>query len=481
MNFKPVALSVGSLLTVLSLFMAIPALIDLYDGDKEWTAFLISATVTAMVGVMLILTTNGQQHKMTMREAFLMVNLAWLSIALFGALPFIFSSVSLPVVDAVFESMSGITTTGSTVMSGLDDAPRGILMWRSMLQWLGGIGIVVMALSILPMLQVGGMQLFKVEAFDQSEKILPRATEIAVAVTLLYTVMTLFAWVALYSVGMPSFDAMAHAMTAIATGGFSTSDASIGHFNNSSVEWITILLMIIGSLPFVFFLRLIRGDGQAFLSDSQIRVFFVILFVFIALTTAWLVEKGLYSIPDAIRYATFNITSIMTGTGFASADYMLWGSFPITIFFIVMFIGGCAGSTTCGIKIFRIQILFTTARMQLQRLIQPHGVFLSHYNRRAITEEVTGAVMGYFFLFIGIFALIAIMLGLTGLDFMTTITAAATSIANVGPGLGDVIGPAGNFHSLEANAKIIMILGMLLGRLELFTVLVLFVPSFWKN
>ena len=479
-ELRPVVFIIGILLSILAVAMIIPAIVDIAVGHPDWQVFLVAAFVTLFVGVSMMLTTRASLRRFSVRQAFLMTNLAWLVIAVFGALPFQFSELELSPVDALFESMSGVTTTGATVIVGLDFAPPGILLWRAILQWLGGIGIIVMAVAILPMLQVGGMQMFRVEAFD-ADKVLPRAAQIAGGIAIIYVFLTGVAVLVLWSLGMSGFDAVAHAMTSIATGGFSTYDASVGHFDNAGIDWAMSVIMVLGSVPFVLYLRVVRGDLHTVFADTQVRWFLSIVVISVALVALWLYHGDLMEPLDALRYSTFNVISVMTGSGFATADYGRWGSFVVPLMFVLMFIGGCAGSTTCGIKIFRLQVLYATAEAQIHRLMQPNGVFFPYYNRKPIPDAVATSVMSFFFLFAACFALLAVALGLTGLDFITAVSGAAAAIANVGPGLGDTIGPAGNFATLPDSAKLLLSLGMLLGRLELFTVLILLAPAFWRG
>jgi len=479
-DFRPIAFVIGLLLSVLAVAMLIPALVDAIIGHPDWQVFTAAAGVTLFVGGTLVLTSRTGWSGFSLRQAFVMTNMAWLVTATFGALPFAFSELELSYTDAFFESMSGVTTTGSTVINGLDAAPPGILLWRAILQWLGGIGIIVMAVAVLPILQVGGMQLFRVEAFE-TDKVAPRAAQIAGGIAVVYVFLTGFAAIVLWALGMSVFEAVAHAMTSIATGGFSTSDGSVGHFGSAAIDWSISLFMIMGSLPFVLYLGAARGRLFDILRDSQVRLMCAILALAIFLTAAWLWKKGIMDLGPALRYATFNVISVMTGTGYATADFGQWGGSVLTIMFLLMFIGGCAGSTTCGIKIFRFQVLYATAKVQLKRLLQPNGVFIPYYNKRPISEAVAASVMGFFFLFITCFALLAVGLGLIGLDLVTALSGAATAIANVGPGLGDIIGPAGTFAPLPNEAKWLLSAGMLLGRLELFTVLVMLAPGFWRG
>ncbi len=479
-ELRPVIFVIGILLSVLAVAMVIPAVVDIAVGHPDWQVFSVAAFVTLFVGVSMMLTTRASLSSFSVRQAFVMTNLAWFVIAAFGALPFQFSELELDAVDAFFESMSGVTTTGATVIVGLDFAPPGILLWRAILQWLGGIGIIVMAVAILPMLQVGGMQMFRVEAFD-TDKVLPRAAQIAGGIAIIYVFLTAMAALLLWSIGMSGFDAVAHAMTSIATGGFSTYDASVGHFDNAAIDWSMSAIMVLGSIPFVLYLRVIRGDLRPVFADTQVRWFLAILALSIVFTAYWLYDSDRMDLLSSLRYSTFNVISVMTGSGFATDDYNAWGSFVVTVMFVLMFIGGCAGSTTCGIKIFRLQVLYATANAQIHRLMQPNGVFFPYYNKKPIPDPVATSVMSFFFLFAACFALLAVGLGLTGLDFITAVSGAASAIANVGPGLGDTIGPAGTYATLPDSAKLILSLGMLLGRLELFTVLILLAPSFWRG
>ena len=359
-------------------------------------------------------------------------------------------------------------------------ASPGILIWRALLQWLGGVGIIVMAMAVLPMLSVGGMQLFRTESYDTADKVVPRATQLAGGIGLVYAGLTA-TWAIMLSVaGMSNFDAVAHAMTTIATGGYSTRTASIAAFDSVAIEWIIIFGMIVGSLPFAHYLAMVRGGWRPLLQDPQVR-WFLSLLASVVLVLIWFLSKDGMPVAVAIRQASFNAVSIMTGTGYGSANFSAWGGFASTLLLITMFIGGCGGSTTCGIKMFRRQVLATTARVQIGRLLRPHAVILAYYNRRPVANEVMDSVMGFFYLYIICFVVLAILLGALGLDFITALSGAATSISNVGPGLGNLIGAEGNFSSVPDLAKWIMAFGMLLGRLELFTVLVMLNPGFWRR
>lgn len=461
--------------------MLLPALADLAANNDDWIIFASASIFTMLFGSTLFMATREAPRRLSTRQAILMTVLSWLFLTTFGAFPILLSGIVPTFTDAFFESMSGLTTTGATVIAGLDSAPPGILLWRGLLQWIGGLGIIVMAVAVLPMLQIGGMQIFRAEGFDTSEKILPRAGQISGSLTLVFAVLTASCALLYNAAGMETFDAVIHAMTTVATGGFSTRDASMGHFDSAGIHWIGIVFMLLGSLPFILYIELLRGRWTPIYKDGQVRVFFALV-VFFTLVAWAIVHIGEhYQGHHGLRMAAFNVISIMTGTGFATADYGLWGTHSVALFFIIMFIGGCAGSTSCGIKIFRFQILFADLKQQINRIAYPHGVFVKKFNGRPVGDRISSAVVSFFFLYIISFLLLAIALQMTGLDFTTAVSGAGSAISNVGPGLGEIIGPAGNFKDLNAAAKWLLSAGMLLGRLELFTALALFLPGFWRS
>lgn len=480
MDMRPIFYVIGILLCTLAGGMILPLIADLVTGNDDWKIFLVSMVFILFVGGGLILMNKGEQFHITMRQTFLLTTLSWLVLAAAASLPFYFSAMDMSLTDSVFESVSGITTTGSTVIIGLDDAPPGILLWRAILQWLGGIGIIVMALSVLPFLKVGGMQLFQTES-SENEKALPRAKQLAASIGMIYLLLTIICMVCYRLSGLSGFDSMAHAMTTIATGGFSTFDASFSEFTNPWTEITAIVFMIMGGLPFILYVKAIRGNLKCMFRDSQVQAFLLLIFTAIGLMVIFLTINNGMELGEALRRASFNIVSLITGTGYTSGDYMAWGGFAVILLFFLMVVGGCAGSTTCGIKIFRFQVLWSITITQLKQLIHPHGVFTPHYNGNAIPKGVASSVMGFFFVFALSFVFLAITLSFLGLDFITAMSGAATSIANVGPGLGDIIGPTGTFQPLPDAAKWVMCIGMILGRLELFTVLVLLMPQFWRS
>ncbi len=481
LDFRPLLFVIGILLIILALTMSLPALAELAAEQPDWRVFATASATTLFVGVGLVLAFRRPNFSISVQQTFVLTTASWVVLTAFASLPFRFSGLDLSYADAYFEAMSGLTTTGSTVISGLDDAPPGILLWRALLQWLGGIGIVVMAVAILPILRIGGMQLFRTESSDQSAKALPRAAQVAGGIGLAYMLLTLLWALLLWLAGLDRFDAICHAMTTIATGGYSTVDGSIGQFANPHVDVIITVGMILGSLPFVLYVAALRGNFRDLLRDSQVRWFLGIAGSMVVLMTMWTFFRLEMPPLTALRLSAFNTISVMTGTGYSASDYSQWGSLALTVMFFLMFVGGCTGGTTGGIKIFRFQVLLTTTRIQITQMLRPHSVVSAQYNGKPITEAVTGAVLGFYFLFFAAFAVVALGLALHGHDFLTSISGAATAVANVGPGLGEVIGPSGNFSSLSDSAKWLLAAAMLLGRLELFTVLVLFLPSFWRR
>ena len=478
---KTVFFIIGILLVILGAFMLVPYFTQMLYNENSHS-FLSSAFITIFIGILFILTNLEKEFKLNLQQTFLFSTLAWLSIAIFGSIPFLLSTVNLTISEAFFESMSGITTTGSTVIEDLDGAPKSILLWRAIMQWLGGIGIIVMAITVLPLLKVGGMQLFKVEGSDSTEKILPRTIEVASIIISTYLVLTLLCAICYWFFGMKIFDSIAHSMTTIATGGFSTHNDSIGYFKNSNIEVIASIFIILGSIPFISYLKFVKGNKTIFFEDVQIRGLIYLLLISIMIMFFYLLFINYQSnFLDKIRISSFNVISILSGTGYVTDDFGLWGKFSLIFFLFLMFIGGCAGSTACGIKIFRLQMLFIFLTNQIKKLIYPNSIIITKYNNQKISDSFINSVIVFIFSFLFIFLIIAMLLSISGLDFLTAISGAASAISNVGPGLGDMIGPNGNYKAIPDLSKWILSIAMLLGRLELFAVLVLFFPSFWRN
>ena len=477
-NYKTVFFTLGILQIILGIFMFIPIIFQFIYSEID-SSFFGASIVTIIFGTLFFLSNLDHDKKLTLQQAFLLTALSWLSIAIFGSLPFIFSDLNFSFVNAFFESMSGITTTGSTIIPNLNEMPKSILLWRAILQWLGGIGIIIMAITLMPIMNVGGMQLFKISNNDSSEKILPKSKEIALHLIYIYTTLTFFCGVTYKIFGMNLFDSLTHSMTTIATGGFSNYNESIGFFNSVSIEISAMIFIILGSLPFIAYIKFISGDKKILFNDIQIRTFFKIIFFSIIILSIYLMLSSSEELN--FRSVIFNIISILTGTGYVNAEFDTWGSFTLILFLVLMFIGGCAGSTTCGVKIFRIQILYLFIINQLKKIIYPKGIFVLKYDKNPIDNKFISSIISFIYMYLVIFFILTALLSLTGLDFVTSISGAATSISNVGPGLGSIIGPNGDFSTLPDTSKWILTFGMILGRLELFAILVLFLPSFWRN
>jgi len=477
-NYKTVFFTLGILQIILGIFMLIPIFVQFLFKEID-SSFFGASIITIIFGTLFFLSNLDHDKKLNLQQAFLLTALSWLSIAIFGSLPLIFSEVNFSFTNAFFESMSGITTTGSTIIPNLEEMPKAILLWRAILQWLGGIGIIVMAITLMPIMNVGGMQLFKISNSDSSEKILPKSKEIALRLIYIYSGLTTLCAISYKILGMNTFDSITHSMTTIATGGFSNYNESIGFFNSFSIEISAMIFIILGSLPFIAYIKFLNGNRRIFFSDIQIRTFLKIILISILILSIYLfLDK---SSELNFRTVLFNVISILTGTGYVNAQFDNWGGFPLIIFIGLMFIGGCAGSTTCGIKIFRFQILYSFVLNQLKKIIYPKGIFVLKYNQSPVDDKFTASIISFIYMYLVIFFAITALLSLTGLDFITSISGAATSISNVGPGLGSTIGPNGNFSSLPDISKWILSFGMILGRLELFAILVLFLPSFWRN
>ena len=480
-DLRPVGYVIGWLVAVLGATMLIPMAVDIVDGNGQWPIFLECAFITILIGGLVALSTaNSVGERLSIQQTFLLTTGVWLALPVFGALPFVLGVTDAPYVDAFFEAMSGLTTTGSTAFSGLEDLQRGLLLWRGLLQWFGGIGIIVVAMVFLPELRVGGMQIFRSEGFDTFGKILPRATEIAGQIATIYFTLTAVCALAYLISGMGGFDAVVHAMTTMATGGFGNYDASFAAFDPAA-EYVSVAFMIIAALPFVRYIQLVGGTGRALTDDPQIRAFLLIGAVLVAVVLGWLALERPGGVEENLRHALFNTISLLTGTGYVSDDYMAWGAMPVALLFFVGLIGGCAGSTSCSIKVFRYQLLISSIKAQIRKIHSPHGLFSPRYGGRKVGDDVLSSVMSFFVFFIVTLGIVAVLLSLTGLNFITSISGAAAALANIGPGLGDQIGPAGTYGGLGDTAKWILAAAMLIGRLELLAVYVMLTRAFWRG
>ncbi len=481
-DFRPILFTLGRMLLLLAAAMLLPAAVDGLQGWPGWRSFVVSAAITGGVGGALALAYRLPAFPaLTPRNGFLLVTLAWMALCGFATLPLMLSAPHLSFTDAFFEAMSGLTTTGSTVIVELADQPKGVLLWRALLNWIGGAGIIVVAVALLPVLRVGGMQLFRMESSDRSEKARPRVSQVSGLIISVYVTLTAVCALALVLAGMGTFDAVCHAMATIATGGFSTEDLSIGFYRSPAIEWIVVVFMALGGSSFVLLARAGQGDIRAFVGDSQTRWYFAYLAAFVAVIALWQIAVNDRPPGEAIRSTAFSIVSIATTTGFVSEDYTLWGSLPIAAFMLLFFIGGCTGSTAGGIKVFRFCVLGAVALWQIRLLVHPHGMRPPTYNGKPISEDVVRSVMSFFIFYIFCFAILSIAVSAFGVDLVTSLSGVAQAMGNVGPGIGPIIGPAGNFVPLPDGAKWLMSLAMLLGRLELLTVLVLLSPVFWRG
>jgi len=480
-TLRIVGFIIGIFLITLAIAMVVPMVtLMIFDRTGDMPSFLWSSMITFIAGLALVGQGRPEHVHLRPRDMYLLTVSSWVVVCVFSALPFLLTQ-HISYTDSFFESMSGITATGSTVLSGLDKMSPGILIWRSLLHWLGGIGFIGMAVAILPLLRIGGMRLFQTESSDRSEKVMPRSHMVAKFIVLVYVGFTVLGTVAFWWAGMSLFDAINHAMSAISTGGFSTSDQSLAKWSQPAVHWVAIVMMILGSLPFTLYVATLRGHRQALIRDQQVQGFIGLLLVTWLVMTVWYWFTTNLPWYEALRHVALNVTSVITTTGFALGDYSLWGNFALMFFFYLGFIGGCSGSTAGGVKVFRFQVAYTLLKANLHQLIHPRAVIKQKYNGHRLDEEIVRSILTFSFFFTFTICLIALLLSLLGLDWMTALTGAASTVSGVGPGLGETIGPAGNFSTLPDAAKWILSVGMLLGRLEIITVLVLCIPAFWRH
>ncbi len=482
MQFERIGYVAGVLMMVTAFFMVAPMTVDIVSGNKDWQSFAHALGIIGILAGLLILVTRDHWKKdtLTLREAFITTSFSWLVVPLAGCLPFYFMADRLPFVDAWFEAVSGMTTTGATVLTNLDHEPPGILLWRSLLQWIGGVGIILMAMLILPFLRVGGMQIFRTESSDRSEKVLTREAELIPRIAITFVVLTLVCMMAYFSAGMTMFDALNHALTTISTGGFSTHDSSLGHYEQPAVHWVATIFMFAGSLPIILYIKSWQHRGLDIFRDVQVRGFIKISLFAVLVVTAYLVATGTYGLTDAIRISAVNVMSIVSTTGYALGDFTAWGHGASGIFLVLMFLGGCTGSTAGAIKTYRLQAMALITQRYIDQLFSPNRVINLRYGNRQLDQEIILSILAFLTAFAGSVILVTVTLTLFDLDPLTAFSAAVTSLTNVGPGLGNTIGPAGNFASLPEGAKLVLIFAMILGRLEFFALLVLFSPRFWR-
>ena len=474
---------VGTVLCILGTAMLLPAGFDLADRDEDWRVFVASSALTLFVGGALALATRGSFHRLGTREAVLAAILTWVAASLCGALPFMLAGRPMDFTDAVFETVSGLSATGSSVLVGLDQAPRGILAWRFLLIWLGGFGLVTFAVLFLPFLRIGGLQLFMFDLSARPGKFLPRLGQVIAMIAAAYLVLTVLCALAFDLAGMNGFDALGHAMAAVATGGFSSHDAGFGYWDSALLELIASLFMLLSAMPFFLYIHLLHGDWRPLVTESQVRLLVLLVAAGILLLASWRISEHGVQPVQALREAIFNVISIVTTTGFTSTnqDFSQWGGFAGVLLIVAMLLGGCSGSTAGGIKMFRLYILLQAVRTQVATQIYPSGSFPARYNGRTIPESVRAGAVSYFFVYLATAALLSLALSTTGLDFAEAVSAAATSLGGVGPGVGPRIGPCCTFEVLPDSAKWLLILGMLAGRLEILILVMPVTRLFWRG
>jgi trk system potassium uptake protein TrkH len=481
MNVKIIIRVLGFLLVVEGLAMLLALLIALIYGEHDIYAFLLSAGINLLSGGSIIMATAKAKTDIGKREGFIIVSMVWIVFSFFGSLPYIFSGSIPNFTDAFFETMSGFTTTGSSVLNDIEALPHGILFWRSMTQWLGGMGIIVLSLAILPVFGIGGMQLFMAEVPGPTpDKISPRIKQTAKTLWKIYMVFTLVETALLCIGGMSLFDAINHSFTTMATGGFSTKQASIAHWQSPFIQYVIVVFMFLAGTNFTLSYFAIKGKFKVAFKDEEFKYygFFILGFTFLIFIGLLLTTK--LGLEPAFRDALFQVVTIITTTGYATADYLTWAPVLTMLIFMLFFFGGSAGSTGGGIKIMRIVVLLKNGYYELKRLVHPHAVIPVKFNKHSVDSKIVTNVLAFFMIYFVIFSISTVIFALIEPDMESAMGAVATSLGNIGPGLGSV-GPADNFYHIKPVGKWFLSFLMLLGRLELFTVLVLFSPSFWKN
>jgi trk system potassium uptake protein len=481
MVYRPLFYITGLVLSKMAVFMYFPMSLAFYEDSLGGVEFLSAVIVTHIASfIFLFFGGEEQRSRLGVREMFLLTTGVWLLASLFASLPFVLIE-HISYSDAFFETMSGITTTGSTVLHGLDTMHPSILLWRSILQWLGGVGFIVMGVAILPFLNVGGMRLFKTESSDWSDKAESKTRRVAIDILIVYLFLSICCFAGYRLAGMDTFDAVNHAMTTISTGGYSTSDNSMGNFSEGA-HWNAILFMFLGGLPFLLFIRAVNQRSLLpLLKDAQIQGFIKLILISTASLTFYLTQSGQFTGLDALRLSLFNVVSVISTTGFGLNDFITWGDFSVMVFFALLFVGACSGSTTGGIKIFRFQIAFSLLKRQLMLLMHPHGTFPQKYNNRLVSDDILRSLIAFLLAYFATITIAALLLTLLGASAMTALTASITAVSNVGPGLVAEIGPSGNFAHFSDTSKWILSLCMLMGRLEILTVVVMLTRHFWRH
>ncbi len=483
MNISLVLNFVGVVLIFSSVFMLLPVITSFFLRGGDLKALSISFFISFFSGLLLYFFTKSQKGiELKHRDGFAVVTLSWVAMSLFGCLPYILSGTIPSFTNAYFESMAGFTTTGASIINNLENVPEGIMLWRSLTQWMGGMGIIVFSIAILPMLGAGGMQLFKAEVPDIGvEKIRPRILDTAKSLWYIYAGLTATLALLLTVAGMNIFDAVCHAFTTMATGGFSTKSASIAHFNNKYIEIIITFFMFLAGINFALHFYALRGKLSKFTKSSEFKFYLMAICLSIAVVSINTIASGSYaSIPDALRYASFQVVSIITTTGFVTTDFELWPILSQMLLLCIMFFGGMIGSTGGGMKQVRVLLMFKQAYRELFQLIHPHALTALKLDGRNVHKETLGGIWGFLFLFILIAVVSTLFMTALGIDIVTSSSAVISAMANVGPALGEV-GPTDNYSGIPTAGKWVLMLCMLIGRLEIYTVIILFVPHFWRK
>ena len=471
----------GLILTIFGIGMLVPGCLDFADGAASADAFWVASLITCFFGILFMLMFYDNWKKLTGREMYMTVTLVWVSVCAFCALPFFFAPVPMNYTDSFFETMAGLTTMGASVIPDLDACPRGILLWRAILQWFGGLGIIVIALAILPMLRIGGMQLFSMEFSDKSGKTMPKTSQIVGTLMLVYVSITILCILSLLFAGLPLFDAVAYALATVPSGGFAPHNASAAYLT-ATQQCVVIFFMLLSGLPLFFIYFICIANWKKVKNDTQVKTYFGIIIVLTAMLTVWMLFKFPDRTPiDSLRNVLFYVLAVITTTGFTTENYMAWGSFPVAVFFFLISVGGCSGSTTGGIKIFRFNILYFSTLKYLRNKILPHGIFITKFNGEPVSEDVISGVFLFFSIFLTVAFASTLALSLCGLDLITALSGSLSALGNVGPAVGNVIGPAGSYAALPKTVKWILAFDMMLGRLEYMAVLVLLLPLAWRR
>jgi len=479
---RPVLWGIGLLLAAFAPVMTLPALADWLVNDADWQVYLASSIATLFAGLVLAL--GNLQHRsrqFSVRQIILLAVAGWLALMVAAAFPFGFAAPHLSAADAVFEATAGITATGATVLRHLDSAAPGLLLWRALLQWMGGIGILTVSIAVLPQLNIGGMQLYRLETARLDDRLAPRALRMLGGVLAVYAGLTVILLLLLWVAGMPLFPALLHALSTISCGGFSSSDASVGHWRNAGIDWVILIGMLLGGAPFIVHWQILRRQWREVGRNSQVKAYLGAIVLASLAIAWWLVARQNAKPLPALRHSLFAVTSVITGTGYATLDWSRWTGFPLAMLFLLTFVGGCAGSTAGGIKIFRVQVLFANARLQFRRMLHPNAVLVPRFEGRTVPEAAAESVLGFLFVYVLSFALLALALAMVGMGFIPSLAAAAAGLANLGAGISPEVGPLAGFDPLPEAAKWLLSGAMLFGRLELFLLLALFSRDFWRD